>query len=74
MPGWLSFGKLRAAYAQVGDDNVAPYSDALYYQVNNDSYPNPEGSLVPVGGITTNQIPNGDLRPLRISEAELGWI
>ena len=72
MPGWLSFGKLRAAYAQVGDDNVAPYSDALYYQVNNDSYPNPEGGLVPVGGITTNQIPNGDLRPLRISETEFG--
>ena len=72
LPAWLSFGKLRAAYAEVGDDNVQPYSNALYYRVNNNLFPNPSGQLVPVGGINASSIPNGNLRPLRVSEAEAG--
>ncbi len=72
MPSWLNFGKLRAAYAQVGDDNVAPYSNALYYAVNNNLFPTPSGQPVPVGTINASTIPNGNLRPLRVSEAEAG--
>ncbi|MCY7349917.1 MAG: SusC/RagA family TonB-linked outer membrane protein [Cytophagaceae bacterium] len=72
LPGWLSFGKLRAAYAQVGSDNVNPYSNALYYAVDNNSFPNPSGQLVPVGGINASVVPNKNLRPLRIQEAEVG--
>jgi TonB-linked SusC/RagA family outer membrane protein len=72
MPKWLSFGKLRLAYAEVGDDNVSAYSNALYYQVNNNLFANPSGSLIPVGGINATVVPNGDLRPLRVSEAEAG--
>ena len=72
LPSWLSFGKLRAAYAQVGSDNVAPYSNALYYAVDNNSFPNPAGQLVPLGGINASTVPNKNLRPLRIQEAEVG--
>ncbi|WP_026464214.1 SusC/RagA family TonB-linked outer membrane protein [Adhaeribacter aquaticus] len=72
LPTWLSFGKLRAAYAEVGDDNVAPYSNALYYRVNNNLFPNPFGQVVPVGGINASSIPNPNLRPLRVGEAEAG--
>lgn len=72
LPSWLSFGKLRAAYAQVGSDNVDPYSNALYFAVDNNSFPNPSGSLVPVGGINASVVPNKNLRPLRIQEAEVG--
>ena len=72
LPNWLSFGKVRAAYAEVGDDNVAPYSNALYYNVENNLFPTPSGQPVPVGGIYTNTIPNSSLRPLRVSEAEAG--
>lgn len=72
MPAWLSFGKLRAAYAQVGSDNVLPYSNALYYVVDNNSFPNPSGQLVPVGGIIASTVPNKNLRPLRVREAEAG--
>ncbi|QIP15511.1 SusC/RagA family TonB-linked outer membrane protein [Spirosoma aureum] len=72
LPAWLSFGKLRAAYAQVGSDNVDPYSNALYYAVDNNSFPNPAGQLVPVGGINATVVPNKNLRPLRIQEAEVG--
>ncbi len=72
MPSWLSFGKLRAAYAQVGSDNVDPYSNALYYAVDNNQFPNPSGQSVPVGGINATVVPNKNLRPLRIQEAEVG--
>ena len=72
LPGWLSYGKVRAAYAEVGDDNVAPYSNVLYYSVNNNLFPNPSGQNIPVGGINASLIPNANLRPLRVSEAEFG--
>lgn len=72
LPDWLSYGKARLAFAQVGDDNVAPYSNVLYYSVNNNLFPNPSGQSVPVGGINTSQIPNPDLRPLRVTETEAG--
>jgi len=72
MPSWITFGKLRAAYAQVGSDNVNPYSNALYYAVDNNSFPNPSGQLVPVGGINASTVPNKNLRPLRVKEAEAG--
>ncbi|AQG79846.1 SusC/RagA family TonB-linked outer membrane protein [Spirosoma montaniterrae] len=72
LPTWLSFGKLRATYAQVGSDNVDPYSNALYFSVDNNQFPNPSGQLVPVGGINTGQVPNRNLRPLRIQESEVG--
>ncbi|GAB3938304.1 SusC/RagA family TonB-linked outer membrane protein [Larkinella terrae] len=72
LPTWLTFGKLRAAYAQVGDDNVSPYSNALFYAVNNNNFPTPSGQLVPVGGINASSVPNRNLRPLRVSEAEAG--
>jgi len=72
MPSWINYGKLRAAYAEVGDDNVAPYSNALYFGVNNNLFPNPSGATVPVGGINTTLVPNPALRPLRVSESEVG--
>ena len=72
LPTWLSFGKLRAAYAQVGSDNVDPYSNALYYAVDNNQFLNPSGQSVPVGGINATTVPNKNLRPLRIQEAEVG--
>jgi TonB-linked SusC/RagA family outer membrane protein len=72
LPSWLNYGKFRAAYAEVGDDNVAPYSNALYYGVNNNLFPNPSGATIPVGGINTTLVPNPALRPLRVSEAEVG--
>ena len=72
LPSWINYGKLRAAYAEVGDDNVAPYSNALYFGVNNNLFPNPSGATVHVGGINTTLVPNPALRPLRVAESEVG--
>jgi len=73
-PSWLDFGKLRAAYAEVGSDtDVQPYSDVLFYGVNANLFSNPSGSLQPVASINGNTLPNPDLKPMRASEAEIGF-
>lgn len=72
-PQWLSFGKVRLAYAEVGSDSdVAPYSDVLFYTVNANLIPNPSGALQPIGGPSGNTLPNANLRPMRIAETEAG--
>jgi TonB-linked SusC/RagA family outer membrane protein len=73
MPSWLNFGKLRAAYAEVGSDtDVSPYSNSLFYGVNSNLFNNPAGSGQPVGGSQGTTVPNASLRPMRVSEYELG--
>lgn len=61
---WLSFGKLRAGYSQVGAD-ANPFQTALYYSTN--------GAIngQPIGNLGTN-IPNNQIQPLQIKETELG--
>ncbi|MEQ9442644.1 MAG: SusC/RagA family TonB-linked outer membrane protein [Cyclobacteriaceae bacterium] len=72
-PGWLSFGKLRAAYAEVGSDTDVPeYSDVLFYSVNANLFAGPSGALQPVAGFSGNTVPNPNLRPMRASEIEFG--
>lgn len=62
--GWLSYGKLRAGIAQIGND--APgFSTLLYYNTNGSINGQPLGSLTPV-------IPNSRLEPTKIREYELG--
>jgi TonB-linked SusC/RagA family outer membrane protein len=73
LPSWLSFGKLRAAYAEVGTDGaVPPYSNNLFYGVNANLFGNPSGTLQPIGGSLGLTIPNTNLRPSRTSESEFG--
>ncbi len=73
LPGWLTFGKLRAAYAQVGSDSDVPeYSNVLFYNVNSNLAPTPSGSLQPLGSAGGNTLPNPNLRPMSVSEFEVG--
>lgn len=66
-PIWLSLGKIRAAYAEVGSDNNVGFAqNVLYYGANANQFANQ-----PVGN-TGNSIPNPDLRPSRTSEGEFG--
>ena len=69
---WLSFGKVRAGYAEVGSDgDVSPYSDVLFYSVNANLINNPNGTAVALGGSGTT-VPNANLRPSRTAETEVG--
>jgi len=72
-PKWLTFGKVRAAFAQVGSDtDVPPYSNLLFYSVNSNLAANPSGALQPVGGASGSTVPNPNLRPMSTTETELG--
>jgi TonB-linked SusC/RagA family outer membrane protein len=70
-PQWMSFGKLRLAYASVGSDgDVAPYTNALYYGINGNLFAGqPVGAI---GGPSPNSVPNATLRPMRVNEVEVG--
>ncbi|MBL7743745.1 MAG: SusC/RagA family TonB-linked outer membrane protein [Chitinophagaceae bacterium] len=69
---WLSFGKLRIGYAEVGSDgDVQPYSDQLFYTINANLINNPSATPVPVGTSGTS-VPNPNLKPSRVSETEIG--
>ena len=73
LPSWLTSGKLRVAYAEVGSDtDVPPYSNLLFYQINANFLTNPAGVPQPLGSANGNTLPNANLRPMRIAEAEVG--
>jgi outer membrane receptor protein involved in Fe transport len=66
-PGWLDFGKFRAAYAEAGSDtDVGPYANKLFYGVNANQF-----GGQPVGNFGA-VVPNANLKPMRIAETELG--
>jgi TonB-linked SusC/RagA family outer membrane protein len=68
LPSWLSFGKLRVAYAEVGSDtDVSPYSNNLYYAISSQQLLNQ-----PVGFVNAGTIPNPSLKPMRVKEKEIG--
>lgn len=73
VPKWLSFGKLRLAYAEVGSDtDVAPYSNNLFYGISSQQFPNQAGVPQPLGNISGSTVPNANLRPMRVKEQEIG--
>ena len=66
MPSWLSFGKVRASWAEVGGD-TDPYQLSLTYAL--------QSSFLgqPVGRIAQGQIPLADLKPFSQVGVELGF-
>src|SRR5690606_18627342 len=70
---WLTFGKLRFAYAEVGSDtDVPPYSNAVLYNIDPNFFANSAGVLQPIAGAASGTLPNPFLKPMRTSELELG--
>ena len=69
---WLSFGKVRLGYAEVGSDaDLGAYADQLFYTVNSNTINNPDGTAVTVGS-SGAVLPNRNLKPMRIKELEAG--
>lgn len=67
LPSWISLGKVRASYA-ASSNGTQPYQNSLSYGI--------QGYYIsgqPLGYIASGTlIPNADLRPVSISERELG--
>ncbi|WP_423779115.1 SusC/RagA family TonB-linked outer membrane protein [Cyclobacterium amurskyense] len=73
LPNWISFGKVRLAYAEVGSDtDVQPYANNLFYNINQQQFPNSNGVAQPVGSVSGSVVPNSNLRPMRVTEKEIG--
>ncbi|WP_223834203.1 SusC/RagA family TonB-linked outer membrane protein [Spirosoma profusum] len=73
LPNWISFAKIRAAYAEVGSDtDVQPYSNNLFYGINAQQFPSPSGAAQPLATISGSTVPNANLKPMRVSEKEFG--
>ena len=66
LPSWISFGKLRASYAK-SSNGTDPYKNLLTYTL--------QGYTIndqTVGSITQTNVPNNFLKPVDISEQEIG--
>ena len=69
---WLSYGKIRVGYAEVGGDgDVGASADQLFYSINSNPINNPLGVAVTVGSSGAT-LPNAGLQPMRIKEVEAG--
>ncbi|MEP7107023.1 MAG: SusC/RagA family TonB-linked outer membrane protein [Ferruginibacter sp.] len=72
MPSWLSYGKVRLSWAQVGNANsVGPYSTSLAYTAGTTHIGLPLGSFSSGYSYGTN-LPNKDLLPFTSTEMEYG--
>jgi hypothetical protein len=68
LPSWLSFGKIRASWAQVGNANsVGPYQTTLLYGAGNIHVGRPLG-----GFSSGSNFPNPNLVPFTSTEYEVG--
>ena len=72
LPNWLSFGKIRASWAQVGNVSIGPYNTNLTYSLN--SNPHRGITLASFSSAMGNNgsIPNAALIPLTSTELEFG--
>ncbi|MFT4024832.1 MAG: TonB-dependent receptor [Flavihumibacter sp.] len=74
IPSWLSFGKVRASWAQVGNAaSVNAYSTNLLYSASS-THIGRGGGVVPLGDNTsTTTFPNPQLKPFTSTETEVGF-
>jgi len=68
MPEWLSYGKVRASWGQVGNvSSVGPYQTQITYGAGSTHL------TIPLGGFTAGEnLPNPDLKPFTSTELEFG--
>ncbi|QEC74826.1 SusC/RagA family TonB-linked outer membrane protein [Mucilaginibacter ginsenosidivorax] len=67
-PSWLSFGKIRATYANVGSANgIGPYSNSLTFALSQNTF-----NGFPLGSINNTTTPNQNIKPYSVKEKEIG--
>lgn len=65
---WLTYGKIRASWADVGSAaGTQPFSGLLTYNLNVNSFGNEK-----IGSISGNTSPNPNMKPFSVSEKEIG--
>jgi hypothetical protein len=66
-PNWLTFGKARITWAQVGGGDPSPYSNNLTYGLRGYDH---DGAIL--GNVNNGSIPNANLQPYISTELEFG--
>ncbi|WP_020528983.1 SusC/RagA family TonB-linked outer membrane protein [Flexithrix dorotheae] len=72
LPSWLSFGKVRASWAQVGIANINPYDANLTYSLNGNTHLGYNMATFSSAGGNNGSIPNPQLQPATSTEMEFG--
>lgn len=73
LPSWLSFGKARASWAQVGIVNINPYAANLQYSLNGNPHLGTTMATFASAGGNNGNIPNPLLQPATSTEIEVGF-
>lgn len=68
LPQWLSFGKVRATWAQVGNVSIGPYSTNLNFSLIGNHVGQPMASFA-----SGSNLPNPELVPYTSTETEFGF-
>jgi len=71
-PSWLSFGKLRASWAQVGLVTIGPYETNLEYGLGDSHLGRPMAGISGAFGRTAT-LPNQFIKPALSTETEIGF-
>jgi len=72
LPSWLSFGKIRGSWAQVGNVTIGPYDTNLTYSLNGNSHLGYTMASFSSAMGNNGLIPNPELQPLLSTEMEFG--
>ena len=72
MPSAISFGKIRASWAQVGNATINPYETNLTYSLNGNSHRGYTMASFSTAMGNNGLIPNPSLQPLTSTELEFG--
>lgn len=72
LPAWLSFGKVRASWAQVGNVTVGAYQTQNTYSLLGVTHLGRPMASYSTAGNNNGSIPNPDLLPLTSTELEFG--
>ena len=73
LPSIISFGKVRASWAQVGLVNIGPYSSNLTYSLNGNTHLGYKMATFSSAGGNNGNIPNPTLKPALSEEIEVGF-
>src|SRR5690606_21284568 len=72
LPSWLSFGKVRATWAQVATANLSPYAVNNTYSLNGNAHLGRTMATFSSAGGNNGSIPNSQISPALSTELEFG--
>lgn len=73
LPSWISFGKVRASWAESGIVNIAPYSVNNTYSLNGNTHLTYKMASFSLAGNNNGTLANPTIQPATSTEIEVGF-